>query len=209
MDGPRDEEINAARARRGLGHCPGRTGHAHLRPALGICSSKESGAVTREELDRSTEEVKVTQGNSTRLRRRTEAAGKGVACRRDRRGGRPVERSRAGAPATSQVTGNRPEDIAQAQAAVAAFQKERSRSSTDAAQRIADSSPRWMASWKPSSCRPGRHGREPALPCNRLMDTAHALGPRLRAGKPAEHCARPRSSRHNRQFLERVVSAER
>jgi multidrug resistance efflux pump len=119
VDGPRVEEINAARARRDLAIA--QVERAKLTYARLIdLFNQETGSVSRDEVDRSTEEVKVTEQNQ-RVREEE--------LRLLEEGTRAEEITAAGAELKEAEealklfkAGNRPEDISQAEAAVAAAQ---------------------------------------------------------------------------------------
>jgi len=119
VDGPRVEEINAARARRDLAIA--QVERAKLTYARLIdLFNQETGSVSRDEVDRSTEEVKVTEQNQ-RVREEE--------LRLLEEGTRAEEITAAGAELREAEealklfkAGNRPEDISQAEAAVAAAQ---------------------------------------------------------------------------------------
>ncbi len=117
VDGPREEEINAARARRDLAVAQvERAQRTYNR--IAELFAKESGTVTREEVDRSTEEVKVTMDNQRVREEELKLLEKGS--RAEEIAAAAAELKEAEQALQLVTNGNRPEDIAQAEATVAA-----------------------------------------------------------------------------------------
>lgn len=119
VDGPREEEINAARARRDLAIAQvERAQRTYDR--IAELFAKENGAVTREEVDRSTEEVKVTRDTQRVREEELKLLEKGS--RAEEIAAAAAELKEAQQALQLVTTGSRPEDITQAEAVVAAAQ---------------------------------------------------------------------------------------
>jgi multidrug resistance efflux pump len=119
VDGPREEEINAARARLDL--AVAQVERAMLSyDRLMELFVKESGSVTREEIDRSTEEVKVSKETQRVREEELKLLEKGS--RAEEIAAAAAELKEADEALQLVRAGNRPEDIAQAEASVAAVQ---------------------------------------------------------------------------------------
>lgn len=119
VDGPRVEEINAARARRDLAIA--QVERAKLTYARLIdLFAQETGSVSRDEVDRSTEEVKVTEQNQRVREEELQLLEEGT--RAEEIAAAAAELREAEEALKLFKAGNRPEDISQAEAAVAAAQ---------------------------------------------------------------------------------------
>lgn len=119
VDGPRAREINAARARRDL--AVAQVERAKLTYArLQDLFAQETGSVSRDEVDRSIEEVKVTE--QTQRVREEELKLLEEGTRAEEITAAAAELKEAEQALKLFNAGNRPEDIAQAEAAVAAVQ---------------------------------------------------------------------------------------
>ncbi|MDA1049570.1 MAG: HlyD family efflux transporter periplasmic adaptor subunit [Planctomycetota bacterium] len=119
VDGPRVEEINAARARRDLAMA--QVERAKLTyNRLEDLFAQESGSVSRDEVDRSTEEVKVTE--QTQRVREEELKLFEEGSRAEEIAAAAAELKEGEQALQLFIAGNRPEDIAHAEAAVAAVQ---------------------------------------------------------------------------------------
>lgn len=117
VDGPRIEEINAARARRDLAIA--QVERAKLTyDRLKELFAQESGSVSRDEVDRSTEEVKVTEQTQRVREEELKLLEKGS--RAEEIAAAAAELREAEQSLQLFTTGNRPEDIAQAEATVEA-----------------------------------------------------------------------------------------
>jgi multidrug resistance efflux pump len=119
VDGPRVEEINAARARRDLAIAQverARLTYARLKDLF----AQETGSVSRDEVDRSTEEVKVTEQNQRVREEELQLLEEGT--RAEEITAAAAELKEAEEALKLFNAGNRPEDITHAEAAVAAVQ---------------------------------------------------------------------------------------
>lgn len=119
VDGPRAEEINAARARRDLAIAQverAKLTYARLKDLF----AQETGSVSRDEVDRSTEEVKVTEQTQRVREEELQLLEEGT--RAEEIAAAAAELKEAEEALKLFKAGNRPEDIAQAEAAVAAVQ---------------------------------------------------------------------------------------
>ena len=119
VDGPRVEEINAARARRDLAIAQverAKLTYARLKDLF----AQETGSVSRDEVDRSTEEVKVTEQNQRVREEELQLLEEGT--RAEEITAAAAELKEAEEALKLLNAGNRAEDIAQAEAAVAAVQ---------------------------------------------------------------------------------------
>jgi multidrug resistance efflux pump len=119
VDGPRVEEINAARARRDLAIAQverAKLTYARLKDLF----AQETGSVSRDEVDRSTEEVKVTEQNQRVRDEELQLLEEGT--RAEEIAAAAAELKEAEEALKLFNAGSRPEDIAQAEAAVAAVQ---------------------------------------------------------------------------------------
>ncbi|MEO8495320.1 MAG: HlyD family efflux transporter periplasmic adaptor subunit [Planctomycetota bacterium] len=119
VDGPREEEINAARARRDLAIAQVERAKRTYDRLMDLFTT-ENGSVTREEIDRSTEEVKVTQDTQRVREEELKLLEKGS--RAEEIAVAAAELKEAEQALQLVTAGNRPEDIAQAEASVAAVQ---------------------------------------------------------------------------------------
>ncbi len=119
VDGPRVGEINAARARRDLAIAQverAKLTYARLKDLF----AQETGSVSRDEVDRSTEEVKVTEQNQRVREEELQLLEEGT--RTEEITAAAAELKEAEEALKLLNAGNRAEDIAQAEAAVAAVQ---------------------------------------------------------------------------------------
>lgn len=117
VDGPRPEEINAARARLDLAIA--QVERAKLTyNRLSTLFAQETGSVSRDEVDRSTEEVKVTEQNQRVRQEELQLLEKGS--RAEEVAAAAAELREANESLQLLKAGNRSEDIAQAEAMVEA-----------------------------------------------------------------------------------------
>lgn len=117
VDGPREEEIKAARARRDLAIAQVERAKITYERLVGLFA-KETGSVTRDEIDRSTEEVKVAEQTQQVREEELKLLEKGPRAEEIAAAAAELKEAQQGLKLLQ--VGNRPEDIAQAEAAVAA-----------------------------------------------------------------------------------------
>ncbi len=117
VDGPRPEEINAARARRELAIAQVERAKITYKRLVDLFA-QETGSVTRDEIDRSTEEVKVAEQTQQMREEELKLLEKGSRAEEITAAAAELKEAQQGLQLLE--AGNRPEDIARAQAAVAA-----------------------------------------------------------------------------------------